>query len=83
MAANQDKAEWNCVYGHPSGCAQHKFPLVKGKPFKMTDHREELIKEGLTTQKQELIDDAKAGNKPPGAPTKVGKAHVYPARHFA
>ena len=81
----QDAAgrECNCPWSHAAGCAKHKQPVdKKGIPFQIQDHQEELTKAGLTTVQAELKAEREADRKPPGNPTKVGSALVYPARHF-
>jgi hypothetical protein len=60
----------------------HKAPLVGGKPFKLADHRETLVAEGLTKVQAKLQEEARARAKPPGQPKKIGNIMVYPARHF-
>jgi hypothetical protein len=65
------------------GCAKHVWPKVDGKTFRLEDHRETLIRKGLTSVKKELQDDKRANKPPPGVPKKVGAALIYPARHFA
>ena len=82
MAMGSDR-EGNCIFGHPKGCKAHTPDLVKGKPFKAIEHKEELVDLGLTVRRPELAADAKTGKKPPGQPKKVGSVLVYPARHFA
>jgi hypothetical protein len=74
--------EGNCCYDHPAGCALHNVPKVGGKPFKLTDHKAELQKLGLTVHRKELKEMCKAGGKPNGTPRKVGNTLVYPAPHF-
>ena len=81
MATNSDKAEEYCVSGHSKGCQAHKAPMVNGKPFRLADHRDELLREKLTVAHPQLAEER--GKKPPGTPKKVGSMTVYPARHFA
>ena len=81
MAAGWDP-EACCPFGHPRGSPLHKPPVVKGQPFKLKDHKDELEKLGLTTQKQELAAMVAAGDKPSGTPRKIGKTLVYPKPHF-
>ena len=84
LGANEDhsKNEKNCCNNHPSGCAKHKQQLVRGVPFKLSKHKDELVKKGLTVFRQELKDEVQGGRTPPGQPKKVNGALVYPARHF-
>ena len=78
MAGNPNAREGNCCYGHKSGCAAHKLPLVDGKPFRFLEHRPMLLQAGLTTKHPELTE-----GKPKGAPKKVNGVLVYPPPHFA
>ena len=79
MAANLDTAANNCVSGHKHHGPR---PTVNGKPFHLADHKAELVKLGLTEAREELKAMLKAGEKPPGAPKKMGKALIYPVPHF-
>ena len=83
MAFDRKTAEANCCFNHAAGAHVHRTPKVKGKPFVLDDHREELNKLGLTRAHAELRADAKANKKPPGTPKTVNGAPIYPARHFA
>ena len=83
MAAGPGDRERNCCSNHPKGCKAHVQPKVNGKPFKLGEYRDELRKLGLTTQHPKMAEECQAGQKPPGQPTKVGGATVYPARNFA
>lgn len=82
MAMDRDTAESHCCYGHTAGCTAHKQPLAGGVPFKLADHRAELMKLGLTRVPEELKADAKAKKKPPGTPKMTNGVPIYPARHF-
>ena len=78
------KNEANCCYGHETGCARHlRQPTVDGKPFKLSEHKDALVKAGLTVFRDELLDEGNKGRPPPGIPKDIGGARVYPARHFA
>ena len=74
--------EANCPCGHPRGCAAHQRPKVRGVPFDLRNYKDELVKLGLTTHHQELRKEWAERRKPPGEPTRVGGAMLYPARHF-
>ena len=78
------KNEANCCYGHETGCARHlRQPTVDGKPFKLSEHKDALVKAGLTVFREELRYEGSEGRPPPGIPKDIGGARVYPARHFA
>jgi hypothetical protein len=72
-------AHTNCISGHPHNCAAHKAPNVNGKPFKLEDHKQELMILGLTKKVDQLGRD----KTPSGQPKMVGKTPVYAAQHFA
>ena len=80
----QAKNEMNCCYGHPPGGQRHKNqPTVNGKPFVLSEHKDALVKAGLSGFRQELKDEADAGKPPPGTPKDISGVKIYPARHFA
>jgi len=56
---------------------------VDGKPFKLSEHKDALVKAGLTVFREELRYEGSEGIPPPGIPKDIGGARVYPARHFA
>ena len=82
MSFNASAAETHCPGGHTAGCKAHQPPKVKGKPFKLAEHKDELQKLGLSVFQQQLKDEREAGKPPPGKPTKVKGQDVYPARLF-
>ena len=83
MALMPEMADDNCCYGCPPGSPRHKPPPVAGKPFALSEHREELKKLGLTTSHQELKQKPFEHKKPPGQPIKQNGVMVYPVPHFA
>ena len=68
MGGHEDpeRNELNCCYKHPAGCERHKNrPTVNGKPFKLSEHKDALVKAGLAGSRQELQNDGIAGRPPP------------------
>lgn len=57
--------------------------MVKGKPFTLDkDAQAELNSLGLTKSYPVLKAERDADKKPPGKPSYVNGAAIYPARHF-
>ena len=83
MAFNEKRREEPCPWGHAPGCAAHKIPMVKGKPFSMPEYQPELDRLKLTEVRDELKAEKAANKKPPGPPRKVNGTDVYPTRPFA
>ena len=73
----------NCCYNHALKSPLHKQPLVKGKPFRLADYKEEFQKAKVSFRPKELKEEFKAGKPPPGNPKTINGVKVYPARHFA
>lgn len=84
VAYDAATAESHCPGGHASGSKAFQRPMVKGKPFNIANHKDELQKLGLCGFQAELKAEREAGKPPPGNPKKVNGVNVYPARrHFA
>ena len=69
MGAHNDprKNEENCCYRHVMGGTLHQNqPTVDGRPFKLLEHKDALVKAGLTVFRQELRDEGYEGRPPPG-----------------
>ena len=82
MAANAERRDANCPYGHAAGSPKHDPPKVGGKAFRLTDHQATLNKAGLTTRQKEAYEEDRKRGQPPGQPKNINGKKVYPARHF-
>jgi hypothetical protein len=80
--ADPDQRLKRCVWGHPGKCSAHNVPKVGGKPFRLLDHRKDLMERGLCRPVPELKQMVEAGGHPKGNPKKVNGGSVYPAPHF-